>query len=57
MINDLFLAHINDTLEQSEFSQTERKQLEEVLKRMLTNHTPKGLLRLLLEVIRLMHNK
>ncbi|EMF0380387.1 hypothetical protein G9L34_002893 [Enterococcus hirae] len=56
MTNETFLAHINDALAQSELSQIERKQLEDLLKSLLENHTPQDLSQVLLEMIDPMHN-
>lgn len=56
MTNEIFLAHINDALAQSELSQIERKQLEDLLKSLLENHTPQDLSQVLLEMIGPMHN-
>lgn len=55
MTNKTFLAHINDALAQSEVSQIERKQLEDLLKSLLKNYTPEELSQLLLEMIESMH--
>lgn len=55
MTNKTFLAHINDALTQSGLSQIERKQLEDLLKSLLKNHTPEELAQLLLEMIEPMH--
>ena len=55
MTNKTFLAHINDALAQSELSQIERKQLEDLLKSLLKNHMPEERSQLLLEMIGSMH--
>ncbi|MGM0229077.1 hypothetical protein IGJ28_001139 [Enterococcus sp. AZ091] len=55
MTNETFLAHINEALAQSELSQIERKQLKDLLKSLLENHTPEELSQLLLEMIEPVH--
>ncbi|NBA57128.1 hypothetical protein [Enterococcus hirae] len=55
MTNETFLSHINNALTQSELSRTERKQLEDILKSLLENHTPEELSQVLLEMIGPMH--
>ncbi|EME3503616.1 hypothetical protein UL360_002002 [Enterococcus faecium] len=55
MTNETFLAHINDALAQSELSQTERKQLEDLLKSLFEKYTSEELSQLLLEIIKPMH--
>ena len=55
MDNETFIKHIREALERSDLSQVESKQVEELLKTLLTNHTPEELSRLLLDIIEPMH--
>lgn len=55
MNNETFIKHIREALERSDLSQIEFKQVEELLKTLLTNHTPEELSRLLLGIVEPMH--